>query len=366
MKILLLPLLLSLSCSQLRSPAHVGNFETVSFKTQRLDKESIRGTYPNLSSQAFEEKFNNSLDRPLMFFRSYVNTYYSETLVRGPLKTPVFCYGDPHPENFGFLSFAGTSQYVFNDLDDSGYCPIGLDILRYFSALRLTTEDEEMISRLANVFIETVQGNNHLVFDFKRPDLGEENLSNLRKYTSADRFIEKKNVILLDEEEKIRIKKEIKNQFRHFKILDIARYEKNDGGSAGLSRYWFIVENAGHKELIEIKQLTNPAVSWSGIEQEFDRTLTPRYIWGKLPDYYGHVVLDGKLYLTRSKADDYIDLNKLKKKEQFKLLSYQVQLLAFFHRENLNKLGGTNASWIIEGSKVIADRYQEAFQHYQR
>lgn len=359
-------LLLCLSCAQLRSPAQYAGFQEVSFKTRKLDKDILKNTYPHLPASAFEEKFENSLERPLLFFRSYVNTYYAETLIRGPLKEAAFCYGDPHPENFGFVSFAQVSEYVFNDLDDSGYCPIGLDILRYFSALRLTISDENMIKRLTDVFVQTVQGKEIEEFIFEKPDLRDENIKNLKKYTANDQILEKKNVVLIKKSEKQRVIKELTAQLPKFKILDIALYQKNDGGSAGLTRYWVLIEHQSQRELIELKQLTFPAVGWSGLDQDFDRRQTPNYIWGDSPDYYGHVQLGNELFMTRTKADDYIDLNKLTPPERFMLLSYQVQLLARFHRDNLNRLGGIEPNWILNGSQSIAQRYQETFSRYKR
>src|SRR5690554_2384019 len=367
MKSLLLVLVLISSCTSYRRPAHDSSLNELSFRKQHLDKDYLRRSYPHLSEEVFEVKFNNSLERPLLFFRSYVNTYYQDTLIRGSLRTPVFCLGDAHPENFGFISFQTTPYYVFNDIDDSGICPIGLDILRYFSALRLTIEDEKLIENLAEAFVDTINGKKLDLFSFKRPDLIKENLNNLKKYTRNGQFIERKNLVLLTQKEKKRLLSQINHQLGDLKVLDMASYHKNDGGSAGLSRYWLVVETPEkHRELIEFKETTQPAVIWSGHKQNFDRSKTPQYIWGTYPDYYGYIKLDNTLYMTRTRADDYIDLNKLNNQEQFKLLKYQVQLLALFHRDNLNKLGGINKEWLILNSKLIAQRYQETFAHYKR
>lgn len=367
MKFSLLVLLLITSCSSYRGPAQYGFLNELSFRKQHLEKSFLRQSYPHLSEEVFEVKFQNSLERPLLFFRSYVNSYYQDTLIRGTLRTPVFCLGDAHPENFGFISFQNESHYVFNDIDDSGICPIGLDILRYFSALRLTINDEEIIENLVQTFVETVNGKDLDYFIFKRPDLAKENLNNLKKYTKDAQFIERKNLVPLTDDEKKGLISQVKNQLGNLKVLDMARYQKNDGGSAGLSRFWLIVESSkNHRELIEFKETTQPAVIWSGHEQSFDRSKTPQYIWGNTPDYYGYIKLDNTLFMIRTRADDYIDLNKLNNQDQLKLLQYQVQLLALFHKANLNKLGGINKEWLVLNSKIIAQRYQEAFNHYKR
>lgn len=367
MKYIFLPLLLTLACSTQRIPSSSQSYPQLSFKEAELSREFLRQTYPHLSDDVFEVKFQNSLERPLLFFRSYVNSFYDETHLRGGLKTPVFCYGDSHPENYGFISFEKTPHYVVNDIDDTGICPLGLDILRYFSALRLTIDDEESLSKLAVIFEQTVAGKKLEKFDFKRPDLASVNEKQLSKYTKDDKFLAKKNITLLSTLEKTRIDQQLQGQMGELKILDISSYQKNDGGSAGLKRYWLIVATPdGHRELIEFKQTTAPGVSWSGLSQEFERIKTPYYVWGRMPDYYGYIALDGELFMTRTRADDYLDLAKLSSQEAFKLLSYQVQLMALFHRENLQKLGGIHSEWIVEGSRIIAQRYLDAFNRYKR
>ena len=364
MKYLLAALLVS-SCSSFRSPSSSGELATVTFRNQKLEKSFLRKTYSHLDEATFETKFQLSLERPLLFYRSYVNSFYSETQIKGHLSLVGSCMGDAHPENFGFISFSRTPYYVFNDIDDSGSCPIGLDILRYFSALKLTDISDRDFEKLAHLFEAYVAGARQESFNFKLPDLQKANEKNLKKNAEGDTFIAKGNLAPLPKAEKQRILKAIKGQTPGLEILDIASYTKSDGGSGGLKRYWLIVKTAtGHKELIEFKEQVHPAVAWTGTEQTVARTATPQFIWGVFPDYYGYVYFDQTLFLTRTRADDFIDLGKLSSEDKFKLLSYQVYLIAKFHQSRLQSVGGIKAQWIIDNSQKVSERYIDAFNTY--
>lgn len=79
-------------------------------------------------------------NRKLLFFRSYVRAFYCDLRVANANSGPVItdALGDAHPQNFGFLPLGdGTQKLLFNDFDDSGSCPVGFDIVRYFTALKL-------------------------------------------------------------------------------------------------------------------------------------------------------------------------------------------------------------------------------------
>ena len=74
------------------------------------------------------------------------------------------------------MQFQDAIYHVFEDLDDSGYCPISLDILRYFLSLRLDGENQSTISELAEFYEASLTGNQTLLeFDAEEyPDLEKE------------------------------------------------------------------------------------------------------------------------------------------------------------------------------------------------
>jgi len=92
------------------------------------------------------------------FFRSFVRLYYVDLGLHNPNVGSVSAgFGDAHLENFGFNVFAdGVVRFVYNDFDDSGYCPVGLDSVRYFTVLRLLNVEEKKIKELIKYYAKLV------------------------------------------------------------------------------------------------------------------------------------------------------------------------------------------------------------------
>ena len=110
-----------------------------------LTKEFFRANTVGVDDAQFEDRWKASLEDPLLYFRSYVRPFYAYLKnVKPPGRIGV-CYGDAHPNNFGFVLFGKQLSYVYNDLDDSGPCPAAFDALRYFTALRLLEKDDDLV-----------------------------------------------------------------------------------------------------------------------------------------------------------------------------------------------------------------------------
>ncbi|MFX3675396.1 MAG: DUF2252 family protein, partial [bacterium] len=126
--------------------------QPVVFSSESLELSQLQKAYSFLSKEDFDLKLKSSLERPLMFFRSFTNVYYADTKV--PAQIPLaLCLGDAHPENFGFILFKDRTDYVFNDLDEAGACPIALDTLRYFTSLRMMGLSQREASRYTRYYI---------------------------------------------------------------------------------------------------------------------------------------------------------------------------------------------------------------------
>ena len=125
---------------------------------QRLTKAAIRDTNPELSAQEFDAKWKDSLATPLIFIRSYPAAYH-ESLKEAPapIGAETLCLGDAHPANFGWLQLGGKASFVYNDLDDSGYCPVAYDALRYFIALQMFFDDKELTKEIIERYVDVVK-----------------------------------------------------------------------------------------------------------------------------------------------------------------------------------------------------------------
>src|SRR5262249_59112239 len=100
----------------------------------------------------------------MIVFRVYHAAYHKDFAVNlrteARAKIPAargLCVGDAHPDNFGFLKFDTTMLYAFNDLDDSGHCPVALDALRYITAVRLFF-DKDLAETAAKRYVKVLKG----------------------------------------------------------------------------------------------------------------------------------------------------------------------------------------------------------------
>ncbi len=135
-------------------PSNDSKWSNISFPSDSISYGRFRDDYKNLSDSLFDAKMKEALqDSSLMFLRSFVNTYYSDLAASNNSQNIIYCLGDAHLENFGFLLFGSRTRFVFNDLDDSGPCPLEFDILRYFAAVDLAMNDTQLVSDLIEEYV---------------------------------------------------------------------------------------------------------------------------------------------------------------------------------------------------------------------
>jgi hypothetical protein len=147
------------------------------------------------------------------------------------------------------------------------------------------------------------------------------------------------------------------------RLLDAATFQVRSGGSAGLSRYWLLIETTPNRqELIEFKELSEPASQrgpWAQ-KKKLSRKDILDEIWGRnWPPFFAFVQHEGKPFLMRSRLHAEPDWEKLKPEQRKDLLMEQVYLLAKVHRKTLR--GSTLlAEWLGRQSQFQARRYEEA------
>src|SRR5262249_19759014 len=107
----------------------------------------------------FDAKWKGSLVAPNIFMRSYPPAYHADLMQVGAKRLPGeegICFGDAHPDNFGFIAINGKTKFVFNDLDDSGICPIAVDAARYSAVLHLYFADADLTADVIEHYVDTV------------------------------------------------------------------------------------------------------------------------------------------------------------------------------------------------------------------
>lgn len=364
--------------SQNRSPQNKSSLSDISFKSKDIPHSLFRETYQNLSDEAYKAKLQGALKRnPLMFMRSFVNTYYADLSANNNSQNLILCLGDIHPENFGFVRFGKEQKFVFNDIDDTGVCPFEYDVLRYFTTVQLTFNDKSLTQELAHSYSQILSG--HLPAPTLPKHLYPKNIDQklektLKKMTEGSQFITNNKTSPLPDSEKTNIKNVLikHSLFKNLNILDINAVDRESGGSGGLKRYWVFVEDKKIKspDILELKETTLPGTSYGSWEQppwspseRLDQIM--KLVWGEEPYHFGVVALDNGNYLIRSRDKNSIDLDDLKKKEDLRAyLMAQVGIIASYHRNFIvSEIPHLN-SWIEKNSSALAERYSRSFKSF--
>lgn len=342
--------------------------KNVSWETQKIEIDDLRKTYSHLSDDLFEKKFQNSLKSPLLFMRSFVNTYYYDSAFLGNSVKLIPCFGDAHPENFGFLSFGQKQRYTFNDLDDSGACPFELDVLRYFSSLSLYEEDQGLVQQAIQSYVDVFSGTAPVeLMDSMNKSLEKKTKKILKKYSLDLKFLLTPAMSVLDDVQKTQMITQLKTlkSERQWRVLDIVQVDKNSGGSAGLLRYWLLVEDMnGKQDILELKELTKPGVEFGPWSEKvpFKLERLKKDLWNESPEIYHQESLNGKNFLLRSRSKDDFNLEKLTMEQKGHLYQVQASILALHHRNHVKSEKEELKAWLFKNVEKMKERYQRSYK----
>ncbi len=341
------------------------------FKDDKISLAHLQSTYSHLGSDEFALKLSGSLASPLLFFRSFVNTYYSEMSSQKNSSIKGTCFGDAHPENFGFILFKDRTRFVFNDFDDSGECWVEFDLLRYFVALSLAFNDPQLLNHTLKHFLEVLEDFSKAVEIDSRlvPSLAKKNKKILEKYTRSDNFRDLAELISIPAIDKKQLVNQLKmsSLFDKIRILDMVKVKRESGGSGGLDRFWILIKNSDNQlDILELKELAIPALAFlqpqPNQSSELRLTSLKNSLWGETPQFYHSLKLQETSYLVRSRTKDDVNLEKLKDTELRNYLKAQVSILALHHGKSkmidTEKLG----LWLARFVPVIHKRYETTYK----
>lgn len=212
---------------------------------------------------------------PLQFLRSYVDYYYL-LMQKNRSQLPTlnllgefsgWCVGDAHPENFGvLLQQDGFALFAMNDLDDSGPCPLALDLLRLMTSARLYSQDVK-VQKIFESYLGGLQG-----LQFPTPPFIKDMLQkgiqkgfppNPKKIAGQKLIRDSQmNEVGLPEQgalQQLLTTLPLKLN-KKFKILDLVSTTKIGGGSGGLLRYEVLINNGGPLLHLELKEQIRPSI----------------------------------------------------------------------------------------------------------
>ena len=341
--------------------------------TEKLTKLFYRQTASDISDSDFALKWNVAVEAgALKFLRSFVATYYKD-LIKVTGTGPVgICFGDAHIENFGFVLFADGPHFVYNDFDDSGYCPVGLDILRYLTSINLfEKKSSDAFKKIAREYVKVLSGKNSpqkldSSFEFDPEKKREKNVS---KLVENERFIESPEFSKVSENLKNEISMALKTNpdMQKLELKDVVATKKEAGGSAGLEKYLiYVSDSSGTKrEILECKPLIAPGTAagdWKTLPNNRVEFLQ-KEIWANLkPVNYFEVKINDLNYVIRSRTKGSIDINSLNSDERLELYKSQVGIIATLHKKTWHSSDNLE-KWLIQNTQFMGERYRDIIKN---
>jgi uncharacterized protein (DUF2252 family) len=196
------------------------------------------------------------------FLRSFVDYFYKLVVVNKnslptiapQMKYSGWCVGDAHAENFGtIIQKDGTAFFTANDADDSGPCPVILDLLRFSVGSKLYNNNVPLENIVSNYW-KGLSNEKVQVPSVIKKMIAESEKKGLEPKESKVDF--KGGKFIVDEEVPTQeitgeTKEEIKRHLEsilsdytksEFEIADWFETKKVGGGSGGLTRFEVLVK----------------------------------------------------------------------------------------------------------------------------
>lgn len=341
--------------------------------TAHWDKARFRGLYKELDDAGFNGKWKGAMVTPLTLTRAFEPQFYLDMLSFQNVGPIGICHGDAHFDNFGFVVFGEGPKFVINDLDDAGYCPVALDMLRLLVSIRLTPADKSMVSKVAAVYADIVNPKNGAVEVPELPasmfpadlrdtkDAKEKDAELVKTHTKHDRFILDGKLSPAKSATAEEVIAAVRKGHEDMRILDVAEYAKTTGGSAALLRFWVLHENkTGAREILELKRMVQPATAvghWKAIPKPRLEWATRTFWSGLEIHHYRTVSLKGMEFMLRSRNKPSIEWDEIPPSKRQTAYSVEAGILAKLHRPSWK---GSDTSglvtWLEESSAVVAER----------
>ncbi len=339
---------------------------------QPLDKAFIRGLQTWIDDATFEVKWTAALATPIAFLGSTDSAFHAD-LARRAVALPggeVICHGDAKLDNFGWIHVADTSVFSDVDFDDAGPCPAAADILHFLVATDLQFGSSVLDEAALSSYIATVTSPDTIVaIDPATVPTWDTLQSNgVDKDTHGTAIALGGEVQAATADERTAVTALVTADTRFPRtLLDIARDVKTDGGSAGLRRFWVLVEDAQHpRTIIELKELAKPGTELGPHTTTLDGpdrfdTLKPFWWNAAAPGDHFAVDLLGGHFVARDRYRR-VSAKPTTLSAQQNALAAETSLMALRHRAAW--AGSDPAAlrtWLRESAATVTARWRAAY-----
>lgn len=238
--------------------------------TPQTCSEILASFYTEERNKILPERIKNTGNDLHLFYRSFPPLFYKMAEEQnwrnhfGAISSFLsIMAGDAHMENFGLRFYKGKIRLSVNDFDDLTYGPPFLDLLRLLSSARIAgvDVDEKLIEKVIKSYRKGLSQK-----DWKY----SESIKDLQKKSAKSDVLDEDNVDIKakkfaakkapNEELKPEVLKTWQSVLEEIgEIRDSYLYIKQTGGSAGLKRFQFLIEQKGKLRWIEAKEWTTPS-----------------------------------------------------------------------------------------------------------
>lgn len=327
---------------------------------------------------------------PFYFFRSFVDLFYlvykanpsSFPLVKKLSTVQGWCAGDAHLENFGALLQQNRQPlFTINDMDDSGPCPIVLDLFRFLVSAQLADSDIKIEKALV-AYVKGLQRKNIEVPSAIRGIFSKSESFGFNPSESKvknGKFIRESGANEVTAAERQSLQAILKGYqgvlVPNPILLDVIKETKVGGGSGGLLRYQVLLNNGGQVLHFEFKELVTPAIYSvaTAVPTAADRIKASLAVDQGVgaSQFYRVVQLAGKDLLIRPRfaGNIGVSLNKLADSEEKEVVYFEAYTLGLVHLRAISD----HSSWIkmlnaisvgdfIQEVKLMAGYFKKKYQ----
>jgi hypothetical protein len=338
-----------------------------------LDKPFIRGLQTWIDDPTFEVKWTAALATPIDFLGSADSAFHADLASRTAALPggDVLCHGDAKLDNFGWAFEDGTALFSDADFDDAGHCPAAADILHLVVATDLLFADPALDMQAIDAYVDTLRSAaNAIAIDATTEPVWDTLRSKgVDKATHGDVLAIENNIVAATPDERTALAALVAGDARFpTTLVDVAREVRTDGGSAGLRRYWLLVEDAVHpRTIIELKELSPPGteIGWHGTPLDgADRFDILKPFWWATPapnDHFEVSVLAGTFVARDRFARDTLDPTALTTAQHANAIQAEASLLAIKHATAW--LGDLSLleSWLATSAQALTARWRQAY-----
>jgi hypothetical protein len=259
-----------------------------------------------------------------------------------------------------------------NDFDDGGACPAAADVLHFLLATDLGFGDAALDAQALSAYLDAVVDPATAVpiDPTTEPDWATLLSDGVDKATHHTAIALGGEVQAATADEVAAVTALATGDARFpTTVLDVARDVHTDGGSAGLRRFWLLVEDAQHpRTIIELKELIEPGTEFGPHSMTYDGpdrfdVLKP-FWWGTpaLGDHFTVDVLAGRFVardrFTRTNPKP-VDLTSA---QIANLIQTEAGLMAVRHRDAWHGVDPTVLrAWLHDSAATLIARWRATY-----